>query len=47
MAKSDRELVKKTLEGNRDAFGDLVERYSGLVHGVILHKYDALSNVII
>jgi RNA polymerase sigma factor (sigma-70 family) len=38
MAKSDRELVKKTLEGNRDAFGDLVERYSGLVHGVILHK---------
>jgi len=27
-----------TLEGDREAFGALVERYTRLVHGVILHK---------
>ena len=38
MARSDGDLVRDTLGGKRDAFGDLVERYTGLVHGVILHK---------
>lgn len=38
MSARDQELVKKVLGGDRDAFGELVEHYSGLVHGVIFHK---------
>lgn len=36
MATTDQKLVNGTLAGNTDAFGELVERYSGLVHGVVL-----------
>ena len=35
MAESDSELVRRTLEGDSNAFGGLVERYVQLVHGVI------------
>ena len=38
MAEKDRELVEEILAGDRDAFGDLVERYGPLVHGIILEK---------
>lgn len=38
MAEKDRDLVKRILAGDRDAFGDLVERYGALVHGVVLEK---------
>ena len=31
-------MVEKTLSGDRDAFADLVDRYVGLVHGVIAHR---------
>lgn len=36
MPERDPQLVRRTLEGDRDAFGRLVERYGGLVHGVLL-----------
>ena len=35
MAERDLILIRKTLEGDRNAFGDLVERYGRLVRGVI------------
>ena len=35
MAEKDSELVRRTLEGDTDAFGTLVKRYVKLVHGVI------------
>lgn len=38
MAPTDQLLVEKTLGGDRDAFADLVDRYVGLVHGVIAHR---------
>lgn len=38
MNAKDQILVRKTLAGDSEAFGDLVERYNRLVHGVILHK---------
>ena len=38
MTERDPVLVKKTLAGDRDAFGDLIERYASLIHGVILEK---------
>ncbi|NKB70831.1 MAG: sigma-70 family RNA polymerase sigma factor [Candidatus Latescibacteria bacterium] len=38
MAPKDQALVQQTLAGNREAFGDLVERYNGLVYGVIREK---------
>lgn len=36
MAESDQHLVRRTLIGDAQAFGDLVERYERLVHGLIL-----------
>ena len=36
MPESDQYLVRRTLTGDRNAFGDLVERYSALVHGLAL-----------
>lgn len=38
MVQKDQALINKALEGDREAFGILVERYARLVHGVILHK---------
>ena len=38
MAEKDNILVEKVLAGDRDLFGDLVERYTGLVHGILLEK---------
>lgn len=38
MPDSDRRLVERTLGGDRDAFGDLVERYWEPVHGLVLEK---------
>ena len=38
MNAKDQILVRKTLAGDSEAFGDLVERYNRLVHGVILNK---------
>lgn len=35
MPEKDSTLVRKTLAGERNAFGDLVERYNSLVHGLI------------
>jgi RNA polymerase sigma-70 factor (ECF subfamily) len=32
----DQTLVRQALRGDREAFGALVERYAGLVHGVVL-----------
>ncbi|MDQ1317935.1 MAG: hypothetical protein QG588_1590 [Candidatus Poribacteria bacterium] len=34
---TDDQLVNKTLEGNIDAFGILVDKYRGLVHGLAFH----------
>ena len=34
---TDKQLVEKTLEGNVNAFGILVNRYRGLVHGLTFH----------
>jgi RNA polymerase sigma-70 factor, ECF subfamily len=36
MAEKDKSLVERALTGDSRAFGDLVERYERLVHGVIL-----------
>ena len=36
MAEKDKSLVERALTGDSQAFGDLVERYERLVHGVIL-----------
>ena len=38
MDAKDQVLVREVLAGNNEAFGELVERYTRLVHGVILHK---------
>ncbi|MFA6112067.1 MAG: sigma-70 family RNA polymerase sigma factor, partial [Candidatus Latescibacterota bacterium] len=38
MAERDQDLVQRTLSGQRQAFADLVERYSGLVHGIVLES---------
>ena len=38
MRVNDQKLVRETLAGKSEAFGDLVERYGRLVHGIILHK---------
>ena len=38
MPDSDRRLVERTLGGDTDAFGDLVERYWEPVHGLALEK---------
>ena len=38
MAEKDAALVKKVLSGDRNAFGDLVEHYAALVHGIVLEK---------
>jgi hypothetical protein len=35
---SDRSLVDRALQGDRDAFEELVDNYVGLVHGIILNK---------
>lgn len=36
MPERDPQLVRRVLEGDRDAYGSLVEHYGGLVHGVLL-----------
>ena len=33
MALSDIELIQRTLDGDQAAFGFLVDKYKGLVHG--------------
>ena len=38
MSPGDRSLVERALAGERDAFGTLVERYRGAVHGLVLEK---------
>ena len=38
MASRDETLVYRVMAGEREAFGELVERYTGLVRGVIYHK---------
>ena len=38
MPESDKILVEQIRAGDRELFGDLVERYTPLVHGVILEK---------
>ena len=38
MADSDRALIRRALDGDNDAFGELLERYSPLVHGVLLER---------
>lgn len=34
---SDDQLIEKTLEGDIDAFGNLVDKYRGLLHGLAFH----------
>ena len=49
MADKDAALVRQTLAGDRNAFGDLVERYSGLVRGLVLEvirQPDAVEDVV-
>jgi RNA polymerase sigma factor (sigma-70 family) len=38
MALSDIELIQRTLDGDQAAFGFLVDKYKGLVHGLAYHK---------
>ena len=38
MADSDRALIRRALDGDNDAFGELLERYSPLVHGVLFER---------
>jgi len=49
MAPRDAELVRRTLEGDPEAYGDLVLLYSdyvyGLVYGLLGHREDALELV--
>jgi RNA polymerase sigma-70 factor, ECF subfamily len=40
---SDAALVKLSLEGHRDAFGQLYQRYAHMVHGILLAKVPALE----
>jgi len=37
MGSTDRQLVERAREGNRDAFGDLVDRYRDMVYGLGYH----------
>ena len=45
MATGDKALVRRTLDGDREAFGDLVERYSALVRGIVYEKVRRLDEV--
>ena len=38
MAQSDAELIKRTLEGDDNAFGFLVDKYKGAVHALAYRK---------
>ncbi|MEW6754500.1 MAG: sigma-70 family RNA polymerase sigma factor [Candidatus Latescibacterota bacterium] len=38
MGEGDEILVRRVLQGDRQAFADLVERYTALVHGIALEK---------
>jgi len=40
----DADLVRRALEGRREAFGALVERYQGLVHGLAFHLVGDLAD---
>jgi len=42
----DADLVRRALEGRSEAFGALVERYQGLVHGLAFHLVGDLADVI-
>lgn len=49
MAASDRHLVEQALAGDPSAFGDLAERYAGLVRGVVweaLRRPDEVDDVV-
>jgi RNA polymerase sigma-70 factor, ECF subfamily len=45
MPDSDRVLIRRALTGDNDAFGELLERYSPLVHGVILERVRRMDEV--
>jgi hypothetical protein len=45
MEVKDHRLVRDALAGNNEAFADLVERYSRLVHGIILYKVRLVDEV--
>jgi len=49
MADHDAELVRRTLKGDPEAYGELVIRHSdfvyGLVYGVLQHREDAMDTV--
>ena len=45
MAPSDSSLVRRALKCDNDAFGQLLERYSPLVHGVILERVRRIDEV--
>ncbi|NKB67606.1 MAG: sigma-70 family RNA polymerase sigma factor [Candidatus Latescibacteria bacterium] len=38
MAEKDRTLVNKVLQGDADAYAELIDRYAGLVHGLVLER---------
>jgi len=42
---TDSSLVKRSVAGDRDAFGVLVDRYVALVHGVVLEKVRCSDDV--
>ncbi len=44
MKLTDAELVEKTLQGNKDAFGVLVTKYRGAVHGLAYHITGSFSD---
>lgn len=49
MADSDSTLVRRALEGDADAYGDLVERYLAHLHGIILEivrQPDAVEDLV-
>ena len=49
MPEKDQTLVRRTQAGERNAFGDLVEKYSPLVHGLILESIrqpDAVEDLV-
>src|SRR5947199_2660110 len=43
VSKSDAELVAASRQGNRDAFGQIVRRYQGLISGLIYSACGDLS----
>lgn len=45
MPETDSSLVKRSVAGDRDAFGVLVDRYVALVHGVVLEKVRCSDDV--